>query len=96
VSKSKVDAPKANTDVTVSAAETAKQKAAWAKVKGRRGQLKLVIEMPFDILLEIFQYLPPADLLCLTKASKSLRALLLDRTTALPLWKFVRSRLLAL
>ncbi|RXW20536.1 hypothetical protein EST38_g5337 [Candolleomyces aberdarensis] len=68
-SKPNVDATKDNASATVSAAETAKQKAAWAKVRGRRGQLKLVVEMPFDILLEIFQYLQPADLLCLTKAN---------------------------
>lgn len=84
-------AAKPNANATLSAAGVAKQKAVWAKVRGRRGQLKLVVEMPFDILLEIFQYLPPADLLCLTKASKSLRALLLDRATAYSLWKFVRN-----
>ncbi|KAJ2929984.1 hypothetical protein H1R20_g7118, partial [Candolleomyces eurysporus] len=85
--KSNVGAAGANANANVSAAEAAKQKAAWAKVRGRRGQLKLVVEMPYDILLEIFQYLPPADLLCLAKASKSLRALLLDRSTAYALWK---------
>jgi hypothetical protein len=84
-------AAKSNANATLSAAGVAKQKAVWAKVRGRRGQLKLVVEMPFDILLEIFQYLPPADLLCLAKASKSLRALLLDRATAYSLWKFVRN-----
>ncbi|RXW20537.1 hypothetical protein EST38_g5336 [Candolleomyces aberdarensis] len=89
--KSNVGAAGANANTTVSAAEAAKQKAAWAKVRGRRGQLKLVVEMPYDILLEIFQYLPPADLLCLAKASRSLRALLLDRSTAYALWKSVRN-----
>ncbi|KAJ2929226.1 hypothetical protein H1R20_g7863, partial [Candolleomyces eurysporus] len=85
--KSNVGAAKASAGTNVSAAEAAKQKAVWAKVRGRRGQLKLVVEMPCDILLEIFQYLPPADLLCLAKASKSLRALLLDRSAAYALWK---------
>ncbi|RXW14503.1 hypothetical protein EST38_g11349 [Candolleomyces aberdarensis] len=68
-------------------ASASKPNPAWAKVKGKRGQLKMVVEMPFDILLEIFKYLLPADLLGLAMANKALRGLLLDRTVALPLWK---------
>ncbi|KAJ2926420.1 hypothetical protein H1R20_g10671, partial [Candolleomyces eurysporus] len=80
------DIPSKNTKASAS-----KPNPSWAKVKGKRGQLKMVVEMPFDILLEIFKYLLPADLLGLTMANKALRGLLLDRTVALPLWKRVRS-----
>ncbi|RXW22810.1 hypothetical protein EST38_g3050 [Candolleomyces aberdarensis] len=59
---------------------------AWAKVKGKRGKLRLVVEMPFDILLEIFVHLEPGDLLALSRANKDLRVLLLNRSIALPLW----------
>ncbi|KAJ2921261.1 hypothetical protein H1R20_g15830, partial [Candolleomyces eurysporus] len=76
------DVPSKNTKASAS-----KPNPSWAKVKGKRGQLKMVVEMPFDILLEIFKYLLPADLLGLTMANKALRGLLLDRTVALPLWK---------
>ena len=63
--------------------------AIWAKIRGRRGHLKMVVEMPFDILLEMFQYLTPLDLLNLSKANHAFRSLLLDRSTALHLWKEV-------
>jgi hypothetical protein len=83
-----------DSDASKNKATTSKPNPAWSKVKGKRGQLQMVVEMPFDILLEIFKYLLPADLLSLTLASKALRGLLLDRTVALPLWKMVRYELL--
>lgn len=72
----------------VSAAQ-AKAPAIWAKVRGRRGHLKMVVEMPFDILLEIFQYVDVTDLLTLVRSSRALRRWLLDRSLALPVWKSV-------
>ncbi|TFK42326.1 hypothetical protein BDQ12DRAFT_676019 [Crucibulum laeve] len=57
------------------------------KVKGRRGKLRLVTEMPLDILLETFRHLQPQDLLNLSIASKSLRAILLSRFTSAGIWK---------
>ena len=79
-----------NNDASKSKAAASKPNPAWSKVRGKRGQLQMVVEMPFDILLEIFKYLLPADLLSLTFANKALRGLLLDRTVALPLWKMVK------
>lgn len=81
------DAP--TTSDAAAAAADIKAPAIWARVRGRRGHLKMVVEMPFDILLEIFQYLGPADLLHLSRANHALRGMLLDRSTALPLWKAV-------
>jgi hypothetical protein len=66
-----------------------KAPAIWAKTRGRRGHLRMVAEMPFDILLEMFQYLAPLDLLNLSKANHAFRGLLLDRSTSLHLWKEV-------
>lgn len=66
-----------------------KAPAIWAKVKGRRGHLKMVVEMPFDILLEIFQHLDPLDLLNLTWSSRDMRNLMLDRSVASSLWQAV-------
>lgn len=82
--------PKVADGASKNVASSSKPNPAWSKVKGKRGQLKMVVEMPFDILLEIFKYLQPGDLLSLAMANKALRTLLLDRTVALPLWKSVR------
>ncbi|KAG6884908.1 hypothetical protein C0995_009763, partial [Termitomyces sp. Mi166 len=56
------------------------------KIRGTRGKLKLVTEMPLDILYETFSHLQPADLLHLSQASKSLRGILLNRK-AQSVWK---------
>lgn len=61
-----------------------------SKAKGRRGSLKMVIDMPVDILLEIFQYVNPADLLNLSRTDRTLRAYVLKRSVALPWWQAVR------
>jgi hypothetical protein len=71
------------------AAALARAKVAWAKTKGRRGHLKMVVEMPFDLLLEVFGFLQPADLLHLAMTTKAMRSLVMDKTLALPLWKAV-------
>ncbi|KAJ3545716.1 hypothetical protein NMY22_g2323 [Coprinellus aureogranulatus] len=68
-------------------AALARAKATWAKTKGRRGHLKMVVEMPFDLVLEVFSFLEPADLLHLSMTTKSMRGLVMDKTLALPLWK---------
>lgn len=46
------------------------------KVKGKKGRLKLMTEIPVDILLEIFSHLQPVDVLHLSRVSKRLRDLL--------------------
>ncbi len=48
-------------------------------VRGRRGLLKQMAEMPLDTLHEIFLELEPADLLHLSWASKSLNTILMEK-----------------
>ncbi|KAF6763835.1 hypothetical protein DFP72DRAFT_873535, partial [Ephemerocybe angulata] len=73
------------------AAETsaphAKPQVSWARVKGRRGHLKMVVEMPLDIILEILQYLYPVDLLNMSRSNRAMRALLLDRSLTFRVWE---------
>jgi len=64
------------------------EKMKQSRVKGKRGHLQFVTEMPVDILLEIFSNLEPIDLLHLSRASKSLRNLLTSNNTAY-IWKLV-------
>lgn len=59
------------------------------KAKPKRGSLKMVLDMPVDILLEVFQHLDPVDLLNLAKTDRTFRAYLLKRSVALPWWKAV-------
>jgi len=61
----------------------------YSRVRGRRGQLKIMTEMPTDILLEIFSRLQPLDLLHIAHATKALRALVTGGNTAY-IWKLVR------
>lgn len=67
--------------------QTDNERSALSKVRGRRGHLKLMTEMPLDILLEIFSYLQPMDLLHLARATKALRAILMQRSGAASVWK---------
>ncbi len=60
----------------------------YTRVKGKRGHLEMMTEMPVDILLEIFCQLEPIDLLHLSRASKSLRRLLLANNIVY-IWKLV-------
>jgi hypothetical protein len=48
----------------------------FRKIKGRRGQLKLMTEMPVDVLLEIFSHVQPIDLVHLSRATKALRVII--------------------
>ncbi|KAK0231404.1 hypothetical protein IW262DRAFT_1262338 [Armillaria fumosa] len=63
-----------------------------AKRRRLKGSLQRVSDIPLDILLEIFSHLDPHDLLHLCRTSKSLRAILLDRS-ALSVWKRARRNL---
>ncbi|KIM49548.1 hypothetical protein M413DRAFT_21749 [Hebeloma cylindrosporum] len=56
------------------------------RARGNRGILKELVEMPLDVLFEIFGCLEPIDLLQLSWTSKALRALLMNRTSA-SLWR---------
>lgn len=59
-------------------------------VRGRRGHLKLMTEMPLDTLHEIFRQLGPLDLLYLSWANKSLRGILMEKA-AKYIWEEVSS-----
>ena len=61
----------------------------FRKVKGRRGKLRLMTEIPMDTLLEIFSHVEPLDLLHLSWATKDLHALITASRNAF-LWTRVR------
>ncbi|KAH9951400.1 hypothetical protein B0H21DRAFT_818443 [Amylocystis lapponica] len=58
-------------------------------LRGKRGGLKDMPNMPMDILLEIFGYLHPRDLLNMARTSKEFREYLMSRKSAF-LWKAAR------
>ncbi|KAF8912071.1 hypothetical protein CPB84DRAFT_1841774 [Gymnopilus junonius] len=60
----------------------------FRKIRGRRGALKTMTEMPVDILLEIFSQLQPVDLLHISRATKALRAIVLEESSKF-LWEQV-------
>ncbi|KAH0584489.1 hypothetical protein J132_04007 [Termitomyces sp. J132] len=62
------------------------------RVKGRRGQLEEISRMPLDILYEIFLQLDPIDILSLSRVSKSLRKILMRRSSTY-IWKNARARI---
>ncbi|RDB24270.1 hypothetical protein Hypma_008651 [Hypsizygus marmoreus] len=59
-------------------------------VRGRRGALKGLVEMPMDILFEILSHLRSADILRLSWTSKALRGILMSRSSAF-VWKTARA-----
>ncbi|EIW63471.1 uncharacterized protein TRAVEDRAFT_17816 [Trametes versicolor FP-101664 SS1] len=59
-------------------------------VRGRRGGLKDMPNMPFDIIMEIVQLLHPRDVLNLARTTKGFRAFLMDRKQEF-LWKAARA-----
>ncbi|CDO76819.1 hypothetical protein BN946_scf185033.g16 [Trametes cinnabarina] len=60
-------------------------------LRGRRGSLKDLPEMPVDILNEIFSYLHPKDLLNLARTSKAFREFLLNKRNV-HMWRIARKR----
>jgi hypothetical protein len=62
------------------------------RIRGRRGHLKLMTEMPFDILHEIFVQLDPIDLLHLSWSTKTLHGILMAKNARF-LWTNVWVRL---
>lgn len=56
------------------------------KVRGKRGLLRQLTEMPLDILFEIFGQLNPLDVLNLARTTKALRGILMQRS-AVSVWK---------
>ncbi|KAF8968282.1 hypothetical protein BDZ97DRAFT_1755332 [Flammula alnicola] len=62
------------------------------KARGRtRGILKDLVEMPWDVVSEIFGLLKPLDLLNLARTTKDLRAMLMSRSSV-SIWKEARSQ----
>ncbi|KAF5318151.1 hypothetical protein D9619_012281 [Psilocybe cf. subviscida] len=59
------------------------------RLRGNRGLLKDVVDMPLDVVLEIFGKLSPGDLLNLAQTSKDLRRILMSRSSA-STWKEAR------
>ncbi|KAJ6525744.1 hypothetical protein B0H19DRAFT_1276093 [Mycena capillaripes] len=56
------------------------------RVPVRRGQLKMLPEMPLDVLFEIFSRLDPSDVLRLARTTKDLRNVLMSRS-AISIWR---------
>ncbi|KAF8996659.1 hypothetical protein BDQ17DRAFT_1249555 [Cyathus striatus] len=57
--------------------------------KGNRGILKQLLEMPLDVLYEIFGMLDPLDLVQLTRTTKAIRKMLASNSA---LWVWIHSR----
>ncbi|GBE82505.1 hypothetical protein SCP_0408890 [Sparassis crispa] len=70
----------------------AKPAARAFKLRGKKGGLKDMPNMPIDIVFEICILLQPQDLLNLTRTSKDFRAVLLKRSTAF-IWKTTRKQI---
>ncbi|KAF8651437.1 hypothetical protein AX16_004738 [Volvariella volvacea WC 439] len=51
-----------------------------------RAQLRLILEIPLDILFEVVSRLPPSDVLSLSRTSKVLRSVLMSRS-AITAWR---------
>ncbi|KAJ6513367.1 hypothetical protein C8R45DRAFT_1068349 [Mycena sanguinolenta] len=61
-------------------------------LRGRRGILSSFREFPLDIVVEIFSYLNPMDLLNLARATKEIRTILMSPSSAF-MWKKSRSHI---
>ncbi|KAF8965436.1 hypothetical protein BDZ97DRAFT_2074722 [Flammula alnicola] len=64
----------------------------WKRVRGKRGMLKQLVEMPLDLLFEIFGRVDPVDLLHMARTTKALRAILMSRSS-ISVWKQSRSNI---
>ncbi|KIY67647.1 hypothetical protein CYLTODRAFT_490478 [Cylindrobasidium torrendii FP15055 ss-10] len=93
--KTKTVPSKAKPKNTVDEKELA-LRAAFKGVRGRRGILQSVMEMPEDILCEIFSSLTPIDLLRLSRTSKDLRAFLGSRIHSENIWRAAREGMINL
>ncbi|KAG6873373.1 hypothetical protein C0995_016482 [Termitomyces sp. Mi166 len=60
-------------------------------VRGRRGKLEQISQLSLDVLFEIFSQLDPIDILNLSRTSKTLRNILMRRSS-LYVWKNARAR----
>ncbi|KAF9486481.1 hypothetical protein BDN70DRAFT_988035, partial [Pholiota conissans] len=76
----------------VSMKATELKKPTAKKVRGIRGKLKYLKEMPLDILSEIFSQLDPIGLVNISRTSKDFRAILLNRSST-SVWKSARANI---
>ncbi|TBU50710.1 hypothetical protein BD309DRAFT_985349 [Dichomitus squalens] len=80
---------KTHTDASTGVARTSKDRGKLTTrrkaVRGRRGGLRDMPDMPLDVLLEIFGFMHPRDLLALARTDKAFRAFLMTRN-AQTLW----------
>ncbi|KAG6835034.1 hypothetical protein H0H93_005457 [Arthromyces matolae] len=64
----------------------------FKNVRGRRGALKGIVEMPLDILYESFMYLTSVEVLHLSRTCKALRRILMTKSAEC-VWKQARYNL---
>ncbi|KAF5368094.1 hypothetical protein D9758_004416 [Tetrapyrgos nigripes] len=76
-------------------AKGTKDKSASQRIRGRRGILQKVKEMPLDILFETFSYLEPLDILHLARTSHDLRDLLMSRSSS-SVWRNARRNIVGI
>ncbi|KAF8904802.1 hypothetical protein CPB85DRAFT_1457064, partial [Mucidula mucida] len=60
------------------------------KTTKKTGKLGFLKEAPLDVVLAIFSYVEPLDLLRLSRTTKDLRALLMSRESSSGVWKSAR------
>ncbi|KAF9474662.1 hypothetical protein BDN70DRAFT_815289 [Pholiota conissans] len=63
----------------------------YKKARNRRGSLKIIVNMPEDVIFEIFGWLDPLDLLHVARTTKTLRDVLMSRSS-ITIWKTARSK----
>ncbi|KAF5318090.1 hypothetical protein D9619_012274 [Psilocybe cf. subviscida] len=73
-----------------SKASSSTKQPASKKPRGMKGLLKDVVDMPLDILYEIFGHVLPTDLLNLARTSRGLRKILMNRSSA-SVWRNARA-----
>ncbi|TFK25800.1 hypothetical protein FA15DRAFT_668129 [Coprinopsis marcescibilis] len=71
---------------TTSAQTAQGQRPPAKRARGKRGVLQRLVEMPLDLLFEIFGKLDPIDVLQMARTTKELRAILMSRS-AIMIWK---------
>ncbi|KAI0077451.1 hypothetical protein K474DRAFT_1661710 [Panus rudis PR-1116 ss-1] len=77
---------------TAATTGTSRATASRRQVRGKRGGLQDLPNMPLDIIFEVFKHLQPLDLLNLARTSKAFRRLLLSKSAAIH-WKAARKKI---
>ncbi|KAI0707647.1 hypothetical protein C8Q76DRAFT_745779 [Earliella scabrosa] len=69
---------------------SSKSSTSGGSLRGRKGLLSMLPDMPLDILFEIFAHLEPYDMLHLARTTKALRNLLMSRSS-ITVWRRARA-----